>query len=490
MPVDTQHPDYTPMVDKWQACRDASAGQEAIHKQEGRYLPRLTEQNDPDYQAYLNRTPFYNATWRTIDGLRGMIFRKPPIISVPPSIEPMLQNIDMSGTPFHMFALDIVEESLTVGRVGIYTDYPEVAIGLTTLADAKTQNFRPALKIYKAEEIINWKTTNIGNANILSMVVLSETKKVPKDEFEDNYVPQWRVLDLFNEDTNGLIYRVRTFEKDIKGDDILTGTWYPIVNGSYLKEIPFQFISVDDVSSEMDNPPLMDLVDMNLSHYKTTADYEHGCHFTGLPTPVISGYMPENNDSKLSIGSTSAWVFPNPQAKASYLEFTGTGLKALSDNLTKKENYMAVLGARMLEAQTKAVEAADTATIHRTGEQSMLASIAQAVSIGLSISLRFFCQFANANAEDVKVVLNRDFFPAPIDSLKLTAIVAAWQNSAISYDTMFTNLQLGEVVDIDRTADEEQAMIKANPPPLPMAGTTPGSPSPNNPTQTQLQHKP
>jgi len=29
---------------------------------------------------------------------------------------------------------------------------------------------------------------------------------------------------------------------------------------------------------------------MNLHHYQVSRDYEHGCHFSGLPTLFISGY--------------------------------------------------------------------------------------------------------------------------------------------------------------------------------------------------------
>jgi hypothetical protein len=80
----------------------------------------------------------------------------------------------------------------------------------------------------------------------------------------------------------------------------------------------------------MQDPPILDLVNLNLAHYLINADYQHGCHFTGLPTPVVSGYEAKENE-KLYIGSAVAWVFPNPEAKATYLEFTGQGLGALGE---------------------------------------------------------------------------------------------------------------------------------------------------------------
>ncbi len=247
----------------------------------------------------------------------------------------------------------------------------------------------------------------------------------------------------------------------------------------------------------------------------TTADYEHGCHFTGLPTPVICGYNPDTVKGKFYVGSQAAWVFPNHQATVKYLEFTGQGLKSLENNLTRKEGYMAILGARMLELSSGGnVESATTAAIHRGGEQSVLASMAQAISIGMEKVLLIFSSFAGGSSDpsSVNFELNRDFFPVPMDALTLTALVAAWQNQAISYETMYNNLVAGDIIDSDGLPEDEQKAISDNPPPQPpgTVATTPGnqnsghnsrgdgspanpkmqnSPSTLAPTITQLQHQ-
>lgn len=493
MPVKYQHPDYTANLNKWQRCEHVAAGQDVIHAQGATYLPRLSDQTDDEYNAYKLRTPFYNATWRTIAGLIGMLFRKPPEIIVPDSVKPMMEDVTMSGKPMRLFALDLAEEDLKIGRLGVFVDYPNVS-PKATKADAITQNHRPLLKLYKAKSVINWKHKLVNNIPVLSMVVLMEIRMDPVDEFEDKEVIQYRVLDLVPIEMDGGVvkdvYRVRVYEvREVAGkeeDVLVEGPYFPQINSQYLDEIPFRFIGIDNVDADIDEPPLVDLVDMNLSHYRSSADYEHGCHFTGLPTPVISGHTPETTEAgvaeKFYIGSMTAWVFPRPDAKATFLEFKGDGLNALKENIQLKEQRMAILGARMLEvSRGNGVESANTASIHRSGEQSMLASVADAISIAVTQILKIFCRFAGADDKDVKFALNKDFFPAPMDALTITALIAAWQNSAMSYETMFENLQRGEFFKPEQTAEAERAAIKANPPPVPMAGTTPGSPSPNAP---------
>lgn len=489
MAVDYKHPDYVDMAPKWARCIMAAKGQDAVHEAGTSVLPALADQSPTEYLNYKTRALFYNATWRTIVGLQGMIFRKPPEVGVPSIVEPMLKDVTLSGQSLHMFTLELLEEALKVGRVGVFVDYPTVDTATVTAADALRENHRPMLRSYCALSIINWKTRSYKNATVLGKVVLREMVNIPVDEFQDVQQEQFRVLDLIDILVGTelrTIYRVRVIQQQRDEDgklvDVVMSTSVPLLNGKPLDFIPFQFIGVDDTSWEVDEPPLIDLVDTNLSHYRVTADYEHGCHFTGLPTPVISGYTPVTEGEKFYIGSMTAWVFPNAQAKASYLEFTGQGLSCLKENLEHKELMMAVLGARMLEAQPSGVESADTAAIHRGGEQSMLSSVAQAVSIGVQKSLEVFAKFAGS-AEEVKFSLNRDFFPIPMDALTLTAIIAGWQNQAYSYETMFEQLRKGEIVATDGDAADEQASIKANPPPILDVPTTPGDRAGNGPAK-------
>lgn len=119
---------------------------------------------------------------------------------------------------------------------------------------------------------------------------------------------------------------------------------------------------------------------------------------------------------------------------------------------------MAVLGARMLEAQKKGVESAEVAGIHRAGENSLLAGIAQAISLGLTAALQTFSNWAGGSGT-VMVALNRDFFPAPMSAQDLTALVMSWQQGAISKQTLFDNLQAGQIISEGTTFEAEEVRI-------------------------------
>jgi hypothetical protein len=476
-PVRTEHPQHSKFEDQWKKCRDAAAGQRAIHAATTLYLPKLKDQDELGYSAYLRRAVWYNATWRTIEGLKGMVFRRPPVVEVPPSVEELLEDVDLAGTSMTTFLEDVVEELLTVGQRGILVDYPMTNTAQTTQADAKRQNLRPIMTTYDVEQIINWRRIQVGNRTVLGMVVLKECVREQIDEFRDKDVEQYRVLDL----EEGVKYRVRVFRIGGDGAQYQHGEdVYPVMSGKNLDYIPFYWVGKCG-----EDPPLIDLIDLNFAHYMTTADYEHGCHFTGLPTPVVSGWSPPTGNNgepdKLYIGSTSAWIFTDPQAKASYLEFSGQGMQVLEKNLGSKEARMAVLGARMLEPQKREVETAESAAMHRSGENSMLAMFSQMASLEVTKALMVFCEWAGAGPtkDNTKVELNRDFFPQPMTPQEMAELVKAWQAGALSKEQLFDKFQQREVVSKDITFEEHETQIENSPPV--MAGGLPGQTPPLDP---------
>lgn len=466
--VSTQHPLYEKMQSQWVKCRATVAGQKAVHDAGELFLPKLKDQEQNDYNSYKLRASFFNATWRTVSALSGMLFRKPPEIDVAPSVETLLEDVTMDGKSLYIFAQQVALEVLTSGRLGVLVDYPQQDMAGMTLADAAKLNLRPTMAMYKAETIINWKTARIGNKNKLVLVVLTEDFSLAENQYEHKTEIHYRVLDLFN----GLC-RIRVFRiNDKKEDEQIEKDLFPLMNGKWLEAIPFIFIGIDDTTPEIDEPPLIDLVDINLCHYRVCADYFDGIHYTGRPTAVIAGYTPENPGDKLYIGSASAWVFPDPQTKATFLEYSGQGLGPVEKCLDRLEQQMAILGARLLSAEKKAVETAQTAQIHRAGESSILASIAQTISIGLTDALIIFSEWAGVEPDDeTGIELNREFLPQGIDPQALTALVGAWQMGAISLQTLFENLQAGEIISSDVTYEEEQSRILEGapaPPPAPV----------------------
>lgn len=454
MPVTDVHRLYSARLAQWVRCRDAYEGTDAVKGKGTTYLPRLTAQKPQEYDAYLKRALWYGATARTVHGLAGSVMRKPPEREVAEGVEVHLQDVTRTNVSLEAFCAGLVQEVVHVGRAGVLLDMP------TTPAGA---DVRPHWVRYDAEQIRNWRTEVINGVRTLTLVVLAEEAEVlSEDGFRLECRTQYRVLRL-----EGGIYTVtiyRQAEKE-RGAYLPDQTIVPKVRGLTLAYIPFVFFNPLNLDCDPDRPPLLDLVDVNFSHYLTSADLEHGRHYTALPTPWVTGM---SKDSVLKIGSATAWCIPVAEAKVGMLEFTGQGLQALEKAMESKERQMAVLGARMLEEQKLAAETAEALSIRRSGESSVLASIAATISIGLTQVVRWHHQWVGARdrAATAKIELNKDFFGVPLSAGEIAELVRTWQAGAISYETLYYNLKQGELTRPGVDHETERAQIDNEAPTL------------------------
>lgn len=476
MPVNTPHKDYAKVSPKWSRMRACVAGQDDVHAAGEAYLPKLANETDANYLARKGRAGFVGFTGRTVQGLKGMLFRKPPVFKVSAGTEKMLEDVTKSGVPMSNFAQRIADEVLVVGRVGVLVDHPPESTAGMVVADVERLNLRPHLAMYTAESIINWAESWVNNKNVTSMVVLQEEARVSNpDEFAIQTETRWRVLDLaFDSDIKGatMAYRVREYRKDGEEFVLVKPPYFPQMNGKTMAEIPFQFFAVDHTGPAVSKPPLDDLANVNLSHYQTTADLEHGAHKTALPQPWIAGIQPMVDaqgkpvgDATFYMGGGHAWSFPSHETNVGMLEFTGAGLTSLENRLAAKERHAAVLGARMLEAQKKEAETAEAAGMHRSGEQATLASQADTESEGLKRVLGWFDTWAGGSG-NVEAKINKEFFAREMTPEELTALVASWQQGAISKETLFEKLQKGGVVRDGVQFEEQEAQIEQAAPTL------------------------
>ena len=477
MPIDSTHAEYKSRVKQWLKCRDAADGQEAIKARGPEYLPMLDSHKRANggsdaYAAYKGRALWFGATGRTIQNLTGAIMRTEPVIEVPSQMEEALEDVTSKGQAAVQFVQSVAEELLKVGRFGLLVDRPQ----------GETQP--PYLALYPAESITNWLLGPEGPlAVVLKEVVQTPTD--PSDPYETEAVTQYRELVLMEG-----VYHQRIWKEKVGGISTAgaTGkTWFiesdttPLLRGAPMDFIPWVFISADGDAVSCSKPPLLDLVEVNISHYTLDADYRHGLHFTALPTPVITGYT--SSDGEICIGSETAIVVSSPDAKAYMLEFSGQGLGAIEKALEERKQSMAALGAQMIMAPKKAAEAADTVRITKSGEVSLLESLVSRIEEGLENALAFWARWEKLPDTGIEVKLSRNFIDAHLTAQEITALVAAWQQGAFPHSVLTLNLQKGGVIpadadleDLQKEIEEEANTPAFNTPPVtPPAGGAPAA---------------
>ncbi len=461
MPVSTKHIEYEKYESDWKKCRDVYNGQRAVKEAGPAYLPRLTEQTDAEYNAYKGRALFYSITSKSVGALVGMAMIRPPILKYPEAMRPYF--IENSGVEFYEAFGAVIQEVLLMGRYGV-------------LIDRQFENGRPQIHGYRAESIINWRTSRDG---LPYLVVLQESTldETTSDEYLVSVKTQYRVLRLVPRDQillnprlmkdilvdttalpivnrpgSDLIYTVSIYDEKEQH----VSTVVPTNSGRPMNVIPFYAAGPVGIGFNVGKSPMLDIADINISHYNTSADLEHGRHFTGLPTAVVSGI---EAGTKLKIGSMSAWVLPDKDAKAQYLEFTGQGLGSLENAMKEKQAQMASLSSRLLDNSANGSEAADAIRLRYMSESASLSSICRTTEAMLNLCYKTIAAMEGHDPDEVTIHLEKEFHNSRLSATDVAKMTESYLSGGMSVETYVFNLRRGDMLSTDRTDDEEIANL-------------------------------
>ena len=467
--IEVTHEGYDKFIADWMDCQSVLDGGRAIKSEGNRFLPQPEGMSDDAYTAYVQRALFYGATGRTVEALTGAVFRREPTVELPKTFEDELADVTLSGVSFQAIAQDIFSRVLGVGRHGVLIDWSDT-------------NNRPYWTRYDATSITNWQTERIGGKQVLTQVILHETATTPSDDpFRPNQTEQYRQLKLdavvITERDGSETFDIR-FEyrnivwqprvtKDERGREqvewIVASDTIPQRRGASIPFIPFTFFGPGGIDPMPLRPPLIDLVEVNLAHYRVSADHKHALFLTAQPTPWVTGAGNEDT-SDMKIGSSTAWVFEQADAKVGMLEFTGAGVEAMQKDLQDMQRQMSVLGARLLEVPPTHQEAAAAVRMRHAGDDAVLQKIAMSVGGGLSQVLRQHAWWSGTGEYDETITasLSREFFAVRMGAQELQALLLTVQAGQMSYATFYRQLQLGGIARPGITDEDEKHAIGAD----------------------------
>jgi hypothetical protein len=452
----------------WTVVSDCIQGQRQVKSKSVEYLPKPAGDLDPAYaqeryKAYITRALFYNATGRTTEGLVGQVFSKPPSYELPEQLMAYLDDIDGHGTGLIQQSKLILKDNVSIGHGGLLIDFPK-SEGIVTVEDVKTKRVRPRILNYKAGNIINWDTVTIGGETKLSLLVLTEQKNVSEDKFEPEFEPRWRVFELIQEG-NTLKVAVTVWKQNDNQDPnnkeqyvVESGPDTLMADGRFLDTIPFVFYGALNNEPTIDKPPMLDLANINIGHYRNSADYEEALYMVGQPTPVFTGltqdWVDNNIKGKVILGSRSAVGLPEG-ATAELLQTLPNSMP--HEGMKQKEDQMKSIGAKLIEPGFTKTTATQV-LVDASSESSILTTATDNVSSAYRDALTFFAAYIGVSPEGIEFELNTDFDVDRMDAQERAQLILEWQSGAITWEEMRGGLRLAGVV----TEDDDVAKLTIN----------------------------
>ena len=382
---------------------------------------------------------------RTVSVMSGKPFAKALTYGedVPPRIREMCDDIDRQGRNLHAFAADAFFRTLAFGIAGIHVDYPRLT-GVRTLADERAAGARPYFRLIRHNQILGWKTDEVGGALRLVQMRLAETHDIADGgRWGAKTVRRVRVLEP------GRYELWQEPEKD--GEDYVLideGTTSP------MQAIPFVPLYGFREAFMCGKAPLMDLAHLNVKHWQSQSDQDNILHVARVPILAATGI--DDEKWKLTVGAQAAVKLPSGSTLA-YVEHSGAAINAGRQSLQDLEQQMIQTGAELLvkkPGDRSATEAANDAD----GNKSDLQRIAETFEDALDAALQYMADWIGEPTGG-SVSLYKDFGAMSLGQASGQLVIAMQQGGLISKATAIREMQRRGELDAGLEPDEELAML-------------------------------
>jgi hypothetical protein len=376
-------------------ARDCYIGTKAVRAKTTRYLPQFPAEDNDSYTARLGQSVFFNAFKRTIQGLTGLVFRKNLDLGedIDATLKSHLENVDNQGTHIDVFAKNILEAGLRDGHTYIFVDMPKPE-GVTNLAQERAAALRPYWVHYLKDQVINFRWVESNGQLILDLAIIEECKTVPDGDYGEREQKQYRVL----KPGEFYLYEV---EEGQKGQ---APTVTEVERGTTsLSYIPLYAFYADKQGPFCSQPPLLDLANENLRHYRLRSDLDNIMHVCNVP--ILAAIGRQNTDSPLTV---SGCVVDLPlEGDLKYTEHSGAAIGAAQKELEQSQSIMASLGLMLLSDQPKPQMTATESSYKNQSELSTLSGVARSLQDALEAAFAAHADYLGANPGSIEV--NKDF---------------------------------------------------------------------------------
>ena len=448
MSVDFERHEYARWYPKWQMIEDITEGKDLRQ-----YLRKLRDTGNHEDEIrqrdYADNAIFYGVAGHTLKGLVGTAFRKAPSFAPNTGLEHLLVNADGHGNNIDQIAKAAVSDALRFGRLGLWVDFPP---NDGDLSRAQMTDHFATIHPVRAGQIINWSTRRSGSRNVLDLLTFRFAEEV-QDGFEIYDAQAIRELALEDIEDVGTIYVTRKWMRNEKKQWVVVEQNIPRDGqGNPLTEIPFTFVGAQDNDPKIDVPPMLDIVRINIGHYRNSADFEDSVFYAGQSQPWMSGadtaFMEAMEEHNVFIGSRT--LMPVPE-NGTFGFATPDPNPVVRQAMLDKVEMMIGLGARFIKPGGQAKTATE-ASMDQETSTSILSSVVMNVSDAISAAVGQAALFMNA--EPAPYVMDDDFSDIGANPQMLAAWVQSYIQGAVPESDYIGWMQRQGFFDPEKEQDE------------------------------------
>ena len=158
------------------------------------------------------------------------------------------------------------------------------------------------------------------------------------------------------------------------------------------------------------SPPLIDIANLNITHYQRQADLIHALHIAAMPILVMEGW--DDADDSTAVGVNYGMI-TTPGNKVYYVNADAGAFNAQQEEIKELEMQMSTLGISKLLGQKYVAESADAKRIDQAQANSVLSIIAMELESSIQQAYYFAARYLGIEAPKITIERDFDFYKLP-----------------------------------------------------------------------------
>lgn len=401
------------MEKDWELIDDLLGGTRRMRSVGEKWLPREEKEQKRNWKNRLNRTFLYEGLHDTFEKHAARPFSIPVSTrgKLPVKLQPMINDIDRSGTSLHELAEDMFRDLEKRGLTHLFVDTPAIE-GPLTLAEEEKKRVRPYFVHVPANRFLGGiEAVNAEGERVYTQVRFSEFHEEKAGNYGTKIIHYIRVINAPVGDQKGTWELWREDEGATKGKSFKIkkrGTHaYP--------GVPFLTIQLNKKEDGGARPPLQKLAEMNVLHWQSSSDHRHILKFARIGILFARGLSKDQVEAGITISSNQAFLTSSEVADMKYVMYDSSIIEAGEKDLERLEDRMEVLGMQPLLERAEDVTATGVAANENksmTVMQMWLTRLEQGLKQAFKMAALWYSNTRSKITipEDFQVQIFKDFF--------------------------------------------------------------------------------
>jgi hypothetical protein len=447
----------------WEVVSALMGGTATMRAAGQRFLPVEPSEEPIEWEARLARTtldPYYK------DGVTNTVskvFAKELQFSnVPVALKLHLEDIDQQQRNSTQFAAEVFAEAVNYGVSYLLVDYPNPDEPFANRAQELAAGFRPYWARISPLNLLDVRSASFNGAERLSLFRYSE--QIPElaldgvSEVLTTQIREYKQERLENGEAGAVTFTV--YRK-------VNTNWTVYSTGELsLDAVPIACVYTNRTGFYLGRPPLMDLAELNIEHWRKRSDLNNIIHICNVPFMLATGFGggmdPETGmpAKEIKISVRKLIQTKNDSADIKWIEHAGSTINTALDDLARLEARMERLSSSLVTGRSGTPTATATA-INAAEANADLKQMALALQDAINTALFFTAGYLGLPSYG-KCEVNTSFSVDFVSDTTFAQVLELFALGLIDREVVIAESKRRNILDLNVKIAAEPAKVPAS----------------------------